>query len=321
MENGRTFETIVGVLVLIVAGLFFHYVYKKSNWNNINGYTLCAKFDRVDGLSEGGDVRISGVKIGKIVDISVDPESFLAEIKFQIPHSIKMPKDSSANIANDGLLGGKYLSLTPGGEEDCLMDGDEIENTTGAISIESLIGKFLIPGKSGEEKSASESNDGETISFPPIENSVDGAAAAGSDVGNSSTDTGTEGKNQNSPREFSVEFIDPEGKSKEKVVIEENNSGDETHEVRFVVGPELIQAIQDEKAAEALTETAAANENVLRTDSEIDAEMKSEKSEVKENMSAQDIPDTSEKKSDAISNDNIAAPLDSAQSANSNVAE
>ncbi|MBQ3564658.1 MAG: outer membrane lipid asymmetry maintenance protein MlaD [Alphaproteobacteria bacterium] len=147
MERGRVFETVVGVFVLIVTACFFNFVYHKSSWKSIDGYVLTAKFDKADGLAEGTDVKVSGVRVGKIDSIDVDPETFFAIVKFHISKHIKLPTDSSANVNTDGLFGGKYLSLEPGGEEDFLKDGDEIQNTTGAMNIESLIGKFLFSGK------------------------------------------------------------------------------------------------------------------------------------------------------------------------------
>ena len=146
MGKERVFETVVGVVVLIVAALFFHYVYKKSSWNSIDGYTIKAKFERADGLAEGGDVKISGIRVGKIIATEVETDSFLAVVTFLIPHNIKLPKDTAANIASDGLLGGKYLALIPGGDESYLVEGDEIVNTTGAISFESLVSNFLLAG-------------------------------------------------------------------------------------------------------------------------------------------------------------------------------
>lgn len=143
MEKGRTFETVVGFAVLIVAVLFFHYVYTKTGWQGLDTYTLTAKFDKADGLSEGGDVKISGIKVGKIISTEVDPSSFFAVIKFYVSKEIKLPKDTNASVASDGLFGGKYLSLTPGGEDEMLKEGEEIENTTGPINLESLIGKFV----------------------------------------------------------------------------------------------------------------------------------------------------------------------------------
>jgi phospholipid/cholesterol/gamma-HCH transport system substrate-binding protein len=152
MEKGRTFEMTVGIFVLAVATFFFYYVYAKSGYGHNDGYILTAKFDRADGLSEGSDVRVSGIKIGKIVNMKVDPQSFLAVVKFCVPHDLKLPTDSSAAVSSDGLFGGKHLALVPGGEDEFLREGDEIENTSGPVNIESLIGKFVFSQQNKEGK-------------------------------------------------------------------------------------------------------------------------------------------------------------------------
>lgn len=152
MEKGRTLETLTGLFVLIVAVGFFFYAYQKSGWVRGNVVTLTAQFDRADGLVEGTDVKISGVRIGKVMSVSVDPDSFMAVVRFYIPASIKLPKDTSASVSSDGIFGGKYLALSPGGEEENLNDGDSIDNTTGPISIESLIGKFLFSKSDSKDK-------------------------------------------------------------------------------------------------------------------------------------------------------------------------
>lgn len=144
MEKGRAFETVVGIFVLIVAASFFNFVYSKSSWKSVDGYVLVAKFDKADGLSEGTDVKVSGVRVGKIDSIEVDPKTFFAVVKFHISDDIKLPIDSSANVASDGLFGGRYLSISPGGEEETLKNGEEIERTTGPINLESLIGNFVL---------------------------------------------------------------------------------------------------------------------------------------------------------------------------------
>ncbi|MDR2157805.1 MAG: outer membrane lipid asymmetry maintenance protein MlaD [Holosporaceae bacterium] len=143
MEKGRAFETIVGFFVLIVAIFFFNYVYTKSGLKGVDGYLLTAKFDRADGLAEGTDVKVSGIRVGKVVCTSVDPDTFFAVVKFYVSKELKLPKDTSANVSSDGLFGGKYLSLSPGGDDESLKEGDEIANTTGPINLESLIGKFV----------------------------------------------------------------------------------------------------------------------------------------------------------------------------------
>lgn len=143
MEKGRVFETIVGLFVFVVAVFFFRYVYQKSGWIKSDGIVLTARFDRADGLTEGTDVKISGVRVGKVLSASVDPDNFMAVVKFYVSSKINLPKDTGASVLTDGLFGGKYLAIIPGGEDENLKDGDSIENTTGPVNIETLISGFL----------------------------------------------------------------------------------------------------------------------------------------------------------------------------------
>ena len=96
------------------------------------GYDLTARFDHIDGLTLGSDVKIAGVKVGSVTEQSIDPKTFQAIVGVRIDGAIKLPKDSSAEIVSDGLLGGKYLSLTPGGEDDNLKPGGRISITQSA---------------------------------------------------------------------------------------------------------------------------------------------------------------------------------------------
>lgn len=151
MEKGRTLETLTGLFVLIVAVAFFFYAYQKSGWVRGDIMTLTAYFDKADGLVEGTDVKISGIRVGKIMSTSVDPDNLMAVVKFYIPAGMKLSKDTSASVSSEGLLGSKYLALIPGGQEEDLKDGDSIDNTTGPISIESLINKFISNSSSKED--------------------------------------------------------------------------------------------------------------------------------------------------------------------------
>ncbi len=151
MEKGRTFETVVGVFVLIITVCFFYFVYSKSSWKSVDGYKLVARFDRVDGLSEGTDVKISGIRVGKIDSLEVDLNTFFAIVKFHVFDHIKLPIDTSASVSTDGLFGGKYLSLSAGGSEEYLQDGDEIEHTTGPVNLETIVSKFLFSDNKKKE--------------------------------------------------------------------------------------------------------------------------------------------------------------------------
>lgn len=144
--KGRSFtEILAGALVLLVAGSFLAYAVTNSGRGGFSGpaLTLSAKFDRIDGLAPGADVRVAGVKVGSVVEQRIDPQTFLAVLTMRIDASLRMPSDSSAEIASEGLLGGRFVSLVPGGSDRILADGGEITITQSAISLESLLGRFI----------------------------------------------------------------------------------------------------------------------------------------------------------------------------------
>lgn len=136
-------ETILGAVVLLVAIGFGAWAYGRSNLGDADGYSLVAKFDRVDGLDVGADVRLSGIRVGRVLSQSLDPETYRAVVRFSVRHGVELPADSSAQIASSSLLGGRFLSLTPGGEDRLLTEGGEITLTQSSVNLEDLIGKFI----------------------------------------------------------------------------------------------------------------------------------------------------------------------------------
>lgn len=148
-------ETVMGGLVLLVAGFFLVFVYTNSGYKDTNSQEFQAHFDRVDGLQVGSDVRLSGVKIGIIRSMHVDPVTFLAKVTLSVQEGIKLPTDTSAEIVTDGLLGGKYVALVPGGEDATLSNGDQIVHTQASVSLEAMIGQLIFSNK-GEKGGASQ---------------------------------------------------------------------------------------------------------------------------------------------------------------------
>ena len=143
-------ETLMGAVVLAVAAIFLIFAYSRADVGEVRGYVLNAKFDRVDGVKPGADVRISGIKVGSVLSERLNPETYLAEMKLGIDSSVKVPKDSSAKILMSGLLGDTYISLSPGGDDQMMKDGDEFQYTQGSIDIISLVGQAVF-GKAGGE--------------------------------------------------------------------------------------------------------------------------------------------------------------------------
>ena len=130
-------------MVLIVAAGFLAYALATSGAAGVPGYTLSAEFDRIDGLTVGSDVRMAGVKVGAVTATSIDPKTYLAIVDFTVQKDIALPTDSSAAIASQSLLGGKYLSLVPGGNEQMIAPGGRVTITQGSVSLEDLLGKFI----------------------------------------------------------------------------------------------------------------------------------------------------------------------------------
>lgn len=136
-------ETIVGAVVLAVAGGFFVYAAQQADVNVGGAYELSAKFRKAEGVNVGADVRISGVKVGTITGMRLDPESYQAEITMAIRDDIAVPEDSAAVIASEGLLGGSHVSIQPGGAEFMLEEGDEFGFTQGSVNLLDLVGRFI----------------------------------------------------------------------------------------------------------------------------------------------------------------------------------
>ena len=148
--RGNVVEALLGAVVLVVAGGFLLFAYSATDVAAVAGYEVSAKFDRVDGLVVGGDVRLGGIKVGTIVGAELEPDTYLAVVRMNIDPSIKLPVDSAAEIISDGLLGSKYLALVPGSEEEVLEVGGEIRFTQSPVSLENLIGQLIF--SQGESK-------------------------------------------------------------------------------------------------------------------------------------------------------------------------
>ena len=148
------FETLVGALVLALAGAFFVYGARTSDFSAGGGYVVSANFGRIDGLAIGSDVRLAGVKIGSVSRQALNTETFEARVEFTIENGIPLPDDSVAKVTLDGLLGGAYLSIEPGGSFDNLpTDGTGvITRTQGSVDLIGLASRAVLGGPgSGDE--------------------------------------------------------------------------------------------------------------------------------------------------------------------------
>ena len=152
MQNSVV-ETLIGAAVIAVAAFFLVFAYSSTGSGPVSGYDVVAKFNRVDGVNVGTDVRMSGIKVGTVEKMSLDPKSYNAVVTIALDSSVKLPDDSSVRITSEGLLGNQYLSIEPGASMDMIKPGGEIENTQGSIDLVGLLGKFAFgSGGSGESK-------------------------------------------------------------------------------------------------------------------------------------------------------------------------
>jgi phospholipid/cholesterol/gamma-HCH transport system substrate-binding protein len=143
-------ETIVGALVLLVAGLFVFYAFAKSDRAGPGGYEILARFDRIDGLKRGADVTVSGVKVGSVTGFDLDRKTYQAVVRMMVSSSVGLPLDTNAKIVSESLLGGMVVVLEPGGDSKMIQAGGEIDKTQGAVPLSELIAKFMF-GSTGSK--------------------------------------------------------------------------------------------------------------------------------------------------------------------------
>jgi len=135
--------TVMGAIVLLTAVAFVSLAYEAANIRGTGGYELEAEFGATGGLSVGDDVRISGIKVGRISRQELDPVTYAARIVMSLDERIRIPADSSARITAASLLGGNYLELIPGADEDMMQPGEVIYDTRDPVSLTDLLGKAV----------------------------------------------------------------------------------------------------------------------------------------------------------------------------------
>ncbi len=145
-------EALVGLVVVVVALWFVGSAYARTSVGGA-GYLLTARFPNATGVAVGTDVRTSGIKIGKVESERLDPKTFQAVLQLRIASDVRFPTDSSAAITSEGILGGSYIALSPGGDATMLPPGGEIAETQGAQDLMGLMGQFI--NRSGTSSSGS----------------------------------------------------------------------------------------------------------------------------------------------------------------------
>ena len=147
-------ETGMGAIVILVAVFFLVFSYSVSDLRPAVGYDVIAKFNAIDGLTVGSDVRIAGVKVGTVVGERIDQGEYRAVVTMKINKNVKLPDDTAVHVSSAGILGGKYIKLEPGTSKQILARGGELKNTKDVISLEELLGKviFLVTGDENTPK-------------------------------------------------------------------------------------------------------------------------------------------------------------------------
>ena len=149
MQNS-TVETLIGAVVIAIAVLFLVFAYSSSGIGPISGgYEVTARFDKASGVNVGTDVRLSGIKVGTVQKLALDPKSYNAIVTIALDNTVRLPDDSSVRITSDGLLGNQYLAIEPGASNQIIKAGGQIENTQGSIDLIGLLGKTVFSPSTG----------------------------------------------------------------------------------------------------------------------------------------------------------------------------
>jgi phospholipid/cholesterol/gamma-HCH transport system substrate-binding protein len=152
LSNGKTIgqnnaaEVMIGLGVVVLAILALAFFYMGGSSGSASGYSIKAQLAKVDGLGIGTDVRISGIKVGTVSSLALNPVNYLVLVTMDINKGVEIPTDSSLQVTSSGILGGQYISIQPGGDDKVLASGGMIENAQGSADLMSMIGHFALGG-------------------------------------------------------------------------------------------------------------------------------------------------------------------------------
>ena len=144
-------ETLVGALVLVIALAFAWFGFRLTGGSAGGGYEIAAQFERIDGISVGSDVRMSGIKIGTVSLAALDPKTYFADLRMRIDNSVQVPEDSVAEITSDGLLGARYLNIVPGNADESVKPGGKLRLTNAPVDLMALLGKYIFQQSDGSK--------------------------------------------------------------------------------------------------------------------------------------------------------------------------
>ena len=136
-------ETVMGAIVLIVAGLFLYFFITTAQIQTVQGYSISARFGNIGGLQVGSDVRISGIAVGSVLDRSIDPKTYEAVVSLSIRPDVKIPEDSVVGIGSGGFIGGAHITIQPGKSAKFIGGGSELTNSVDYKSLEEQVGEVI----------------------------------------------------------------------------------------------------------------------------------------------------------------------------------
>lgn len=141
-------EVLAGFGIVALAVGFLAYAGVGQIGSSAGTYDLTASFRSANGISVGTDVRLAGVKVGTISDMALNPQTYFADVVVTLDTAVQLPTDTAILISSEGLLGGNFIELVPGGAEEILAAGEQIEDTQSSVSLINLLMKFV----SGKDK-------------------------------------------------------------------------------------------------------------------------------------------------------------------------
>ena len=145
MNEKKSFEAIIGAVVLLICGLFFSHIVNKNKQTEKQkfGNILYANFTNIEGIKIGSEVKIGGVRVGMVRDLKLKTDTYQVNVKIGVRDDLQLPTDSIISVASTGLLGGKFLDIKPGIDDDILQNGGSFTNTISTLNLEDLIGKVV----------------------------------------------------------------------------------------------------------------------------------------------------------------------------------
>lgn len=146
MKNNPV-EIVMGAVILLAGCGALYTAYASSQVKpTATGYKVTLRFNKVGGLQEGNAVRIGGLQVGTIATQKLDPETYDAVIVLNMRPDVRLPVDTQAEVSSDGLLGGKFIQLTPGKSKDMIPPDGKVENTKGVVALEEMVGQAVFGG-------------------------------------------------------------------------------------------------------------------------------------------------------------------------------